>query len=319
MAAVSERFDLATPFPVGGVNAYYLPGDTPTLVDTGTRTGPARRALDEALAGRPVDCVVVTHGHVDHFGLAAHVKEATGAQVWVHGADAAVLTDYVRVAAGRTARHVDGLREAGVPDDDVERMRADAERFDAWGEAVDVDRRLAGGETIAMGDDEYEVIHAPGHTPGSILLRGGDLPRTFTGDTILERITPNALSVRPEDRDALPTYLDTLRRLAKDDLGVIHPGHGSAFEGHDEVIRGALRHAEIRQGRLLSALDEGARTAYDLARGLFRRLPDDQLFLAISEVLGHLNALGRVGRVASDEDGGVVRWRAVRKAREGGA
>lgn len=319
VAAVPERFDLPTPFPVGGVNAYYVTGRVPTLVDTGTRTGPARRALEEALDGRPVDRVVVTHGHVDHFGLAALLKDATGAEIWAHQADAEVLADYDQVASERTERHAEGLRRAGVPSHDLERMRADAERFDAWGQRVDVDRRLRGEQTILMGDDEYDVLHAPGHTAGSILLRTRDSAHTFTGDTVLEHITPNALSVRPEDRDALPTYLETLRRLAQDDLGRILPGHGPPFDGHQEVIRRALRHAEIRQQRIVDTLDPDPQTAYEVARALFRRLPSDQLFLAVSEVLGHLNALRQAGRVASTRDDAVDRWHAAPPDEDGDA
>lgn len=309
MPARPERIELPTPFPVGGVNAYYVPGDVPGLVDTGTRSGPARRALEEALEGLAVECVVVTHGHVDHFGLAAHLKRTRGAEILVHKADADVLSDYDRVAKRRTESHEEGLRRAGVPDGEVERMRKEAQRFDAWAEAVEVDRTLGHGDHVGLGDVEYEVLHAPGHTPGSMLLRSPEAAHTFTGDTLLERITPNALSVRNEDEDALATYLATLRRLGDEELGTILPGHRTPFEGHHEAVRRALRHADLRQERILETLQEGPRTAYEVAQSLFRRLPADQLFLAVSEVLGHLNALRNADEVETEDADGTERWR----------
>lgn len=115
------------------------------LVDCGA--GPsAARILD--LAGRTcqhqITHLLLTHAHIDHAGGAAEIKRRTGCQVLIHPDDAEVL----RLGDGqRSAAHWYGLRLEGVVAD---QMLADGWRLD-----------LGGGQTL-------EVVHAPGHTPGSV-------------------------------------------------------------------------------------------------------------------------------------------------------
>ena len=303
-----ERIELPTPFPVGGVNAFFLDGAEPALVDTGCLTDESHDALTRAIRGRRVARVVITHGHVDHFGLAKRLQDDHGAEILVHDADARALARFDEDAPRRRRAYREGLERAGVPHDDVERLWSQGQRFDAWGQSVEPDGRLSDGDRLVLGDTDHEVMHAPGHTAGSIIVRSADRNHTFTGDTILPQITPNALSVARTERHALPTYLDTLRRLADEDLGVIQPGHRKPFEDHAEAIRRALRHAELRQGRLLTLLRTGPTTAYGLTQRLFHELPRDQLFLAVSEVLGHLGDLERRSAIERTEDQGIDRY-----------
>jgi glyoxylase-like metal-dependent hydrolase (beta-lactamase superfamily II) len=149
----------------------------------------------------------------------------------------------------------------------------------------------------------------PGHTPGSIVIRRHDRVVSFSGDTLLAKITPNALSVRASERSALPDYINTLKRLRHEELGEVLPGHGPRFSNPHEVIDAALRHAEVRQGRILKILADKPATAFDAAQKLFLRLPDNQQFLAVSETLGHLEALRRAGRVDVVRDGPVDHYR----------
>jgi glyoxylase-like metal-dependent hydrolase (beta-lactamase superfamily II) len=78
---------LPTPYPVGPVNAYLLPGPPVTLVDCGPKSDQTLAALRDGLARADSDLakierLIITHGHVDHFGLAATVVAAGGAEVY---------------------------------------------------------------------------------------------------------------------------------------------------------------------------------------------------------------------------------------------
>jgi glyoxylase-like metal-dependent hydrolase (beta-lactamase superfamily II) len=296
-----ERIQLPTPFPVGGVNAFYLPGAEPALVDVGTHTPAAWAELTKALDGRKVAHIVATHAHVDHFGQAAKACSSMGARLLAHELDSATIETFDESASRRAREYRDGLAHAGVPPAENANLWDQGRRFDDCGQSATVHQRLQEGDRLSLGDDEYEVLHAPGHTPGSLLLRQAEGEHTFTGDTILPQITPNALSVTRAERHALPTYLRTLHHLRELELGLILPGHRPAFEDHTTAIDGALRHAELRQQRILTILSQGVQTAYDVALALFRKIERKDLFLAISEVLGHLSVLEEEALVTRHE------------------
>jgi len=88
-----------------------------------------------------------------------------------------------------------------------------------------VDERLDGGETIALGERSFHVIHAPGHSPGSIHLRLDDL--LFVGDTIFGDGTIGWMDVHwgshPED------YIETLERMRPLSGSLVLSGHGDPF------------------------------------------------------------------------------------------
>lgn len=102
-------------------------------------------ALQEAVDGRTVTALLVTHAHGDHVNAAADLLEATGAPARVHPDDA----EAYRTATGR-----------------------------------DPEGTLEEGELIAVGPLALRVLHTPGHTPGAVCLDVPEIETTFTGDTL---------------------------------------------------------------------------------------------------------------------------------------
>lgn len=107
--------------------------------------------------GLEVKQIVLTHGHLDHIGALKEVKEATGAPVAVHGADAALLHD-------RMLAMLLGMNIPTPPKPDF---------------------LLSDRQKITVGKYTLTVLHTPGHTPGSICLLGEGL--IFTGDTLFQQ------------------------------------------------------------------------------------------------------------------------------------
>jgi hypothetical protein len=122
------------------------------------------------------------------------------------------------------------------------------------------------------------------------------------------------LTVRRE-RDArtrnLPTYLDSLRRVLDVDAAVAYGGHRGKIPDLHERVRETITHHEDRRDYVERVLGDDSRTAYDLMKETFPGLPISEMFLGISEVVGHLDLLEDAGRVETVERDGVVHYEAV--------
>ena len=196
-----------------GVSFCYLieGGDGAVLVDTGSR-GHERRIIRHL---RHLGCdnlrlVFITHAHLDHYGSAAALRRVTGAPVGIHEADSAVMergeTPLGDVRGwGRVMR---GLMPVIRPFTRPEPAQAEilfegGERFDRYG--VDA-----------------ELVHTPGHTPGSsVLVVEGR--HAFVGDLVSTRWRDHAQLFYATDWAALAR---SLQRLQKLDLEWIYTGHG---------------------------------------------------------------------------------------------
>ncbi len=166
----------------------------------------------EALSGtgfHPVG-LVHTHAHFDHVGCSALLKRITGAPILMHGGDRPLYQN---------------LAEQG---------QAFGFTFDAPGI---VDRLLVHGDRVACGKDEIEVIHTPGHTPGSLCFRmpseDGDV--LFSGDTLFRR------SIGRTDLwgGSMPQILDSIKDHILTLPGAMRviPGHGAETTIADEGRR----------------------------------------------------------------------------------
>jgi glyoxylase-like metal-dependent hydrolase (beta-lactamase superfamily II) len=320
-----HRLAVPTPFAVGRVNAYLIEDKPLTLIDSGPNSAKALDELEQALAARghvieDLELLVITHQHIDHFGLAAILARRSGAQVAaLQGLDHrlrdfrtdAELDD--RFAARIMLRH-------GVPTDVVTALRAVSASFRAWGCTVEVDRPLAPGEALQLRDRTLTVLHRPGHSPSDTLFWDEQRSLLLAGDHLLSHISSNPLIARPlevqGDYDgprpqALLTYIDSLRKTRAMDLDLVLSGHGVPITDHGALIDERLRLHERRAERIRRLIAERPRTAYELACEMWGNVAVTQAYLTISEVLGHVDLLLADGRVVEHEDNGIARFAAT--------
>jgi len=298
-----HRIAVPTPFPVGPVNVYLIEsarGERPVLVDAGLGSDEAFAVLQASLAARGVapqdiGSIVLTHHHIDHASGAARLRDASDARVFGHPADGRRLA--------REGRHpaVDrALIEAGLSAAALAELDSFYEKIIAYHQPLERLEPLADGDLIPSGAGGLRVIYAPGHTQGSLCLSTED-GTLFSGDTVLERITPNAiLDVDGESEGryrALPVYVRSLVKLVRLRPAEVLPGHGRPFPHIEPVVRGAFLRYRERGERILDLLRRRPATVADLGEALFGSPAPDQLFLVISEVYGHLDLLEDHGAV----------------------
>jgi len=315
-----HAFSIPTPFPVGPVNVYLAEGQPLTLIDAGPLYEPARQSLVDALAGcgyrvADVERIVLTHAHADHCGLAAELARASNAEVLAHAASVPGLEK--SAGARRMAFYAEVMRWAGVPVKtlvDLARMRQGVERYD---EPLVPAGTLADGDLLPLGGEDWRVLHTPGHAGGLICLYQPRRRLLISSDHLLRDVSSNPVVEPPPPGETewprrLVEYMRQLRRVAALDVALALPGHGPPIADHRAIIRRRLAFHGTRARRLLEVMGDRAITAHELAQVLFPDVDPVNYFLAISEVVGHLQWLEVEGRVTHDERAGVARWQQTR-------
>ncbi len=323
---------------VGGnaLYAFRLDGGGVALVDAGPDLDGSWTDLESQLrtqlrtrgpVGANVRLVIVTHAHADHAGLAARWA-AEGVRVVCGRADLEALrAGGAAYDATRAARAAELIRH-GCPEHVLAVIASRPRAALGWVGGADVEAIDDGTALDLDGGGRLRVIAAPGHTPGNLVIAietsAGDM--LCSGDTLLPDVIPTPGLHFPSAVEggaggggarwpSLPPFLGSVRGLGGRETRRILPGHGAPVEGAPASRRVAerfLAHHERRASRVRAALADRPRTAFEVARTLFARLPEDRLGQAMTEVIGHFDLLALSGAGELDEGhGGLLAMRLV--------
>ena len=213
-------------------NIWHVPGrDRDLIVDTALGIVSLREAARDLLQ-KPV-IAAASHTHFDHIGSHHEFGERL-----VHSAEATIMADgsagmLLRVA-GFGARIKD-IEEAGyvMPEDGELLTALPYEGFD-----IDAHKLLPAaptwiveeGDVVDLGDRNFEVLHLPGHSPGSIGLWEAASGTLFSGDAIYDGPLIDVIAGGDID-----DYIATMERLRDLPVSVVHGGHEPSF-GRERLI-----------------------------------------------------------------------------------
>jgi glyoxylase-like metal-dependent hydrolase (beta-lactamase superfamily II) len=307
----------------GPVNVYALEDEGGwALFDCGIGTPEGEAALRAGATAQAIDLMrctrlFVSHGHVDHYGMAQTLAEQSGAPVFIHPADApkAVGPDSWPARAHLYRAY---LALQGLPEEQLERVSAMGRFTGKYSRRIEPARArpLAGGEHLRFRHFEAEVLHLPGHTPGLVCLWDSGHRVLFADDHVLARTSPNPFLELLGDGPvhtsrALVNYFASVRKAVALDVDWVLPGHGEPFQGLRPLIERLFGFYARRQEKLLAALGSGADTGYAMTQVLFGPHDGPRLYLTLSEVIGNLEVMEEDGRVRRRQAGGVERWAAA--------
>jgi glyoxylase-like metal-dependent hydrolase (beta-lactamase superfamily II) len=312
---------LPTPFPVGPVTVYLAdaPGEPLTLMDTGPRTAEARSALESALALlgyrlADLDRIIISHAHADHFGLAAELVAVSGAEVWSHPWNEAALGDYASDREQRTTFYVELLRRAAVPEEVMAKVGGATQGVNRYAGPVVVARMLEEGDRLQLAGRTWQVLHTPGHAAGLICLYEPESRVLLSSDHLLADISSNPVVEPPppghdQRLHSLALYRASLQRVANLEISLALPSHGPPIRDVPSLVEQRLSFHDQRVEHVAAALQNGNCTTWEITLALFPNRSPLDTFLAVSEVIGHLDVMRLEGRVAREEVGGIDRWR----------
>ena len=307
-----HRVSIPLPFPPGEVAAWVLEGeDGHVLVDAGMDTPPAREALREAameLGVTPGSLrhVVLTHAHIDHYGLAGPVREWSGARLALHEREEALATRWVHGWPRDRPLVEEHFLAGGIPAELAAALLRASDRIHQRYVHHPPDELLRGERGMLPGGGGWEWMLTPGHSPGHVVVYHAARGVLITGDHVLPRISPN-IGADLFAENPLADYLDSLGWLRDLPVELALPSHGEPFRDLPGRIDWIVAHHDARNARTLDALDQ-PRTAFRITLRLFPDLPPDNFLHALRETRAHLAYLRGAGAVERDVHGGAEVW-----------
>jgi glyoxylase-like metal-dependent hydrolase (beta-lactamase superfamily II) len=252
-------------------------------------------------------------------------RSCGGAETAIHQDACAVIEGIAQNRQARAARTENQLRTNGVPEKELSAFTKMHDAVRNTIEYLDLpDITLQGGETISTGLFDFKVIWTPGHAPGHICLYDSGKEILLSGDHVLPEITPNISMTSQTEENPLGLYFDSLREIDKLDVALVLPGHDNVFEDLHERIEGIISHHGARLDHALEAIQEGAKTAYEIAADMpwmaeaqtdegvsFADMDPMSRGLATGETMAHLEYLRFECKVKTESNNGKLLYRRV--------
>ncbi len=304
------KIELPIPFPLKTVNVYFIDDSPRTLLDAGIKTEASFETLKKGLETigyslNAIERILITHGHIDHYGQAKKLSYLSGAPIYIHSKEYGRIRSFIHSLGFIKSI----LLRNGAPEALVNEAIQYMESAQIMGDPLDEAFFLDDGDSILFKSMTWKTVHCPGHSPGLICFHWPEKKILFTGDHLLKEITPNPIlnvneSKPPFSYPSLQEYLTSLEKIGKFDISLLLPAHGEEIHDIRGLIQKIFAHHKDRMDRVLFSLSQDEKTPFEIAMDLFPGVPPFEIFLGISEAVGHLEILKGKGIVKVKEKQG---------------
>jgi glyoxylase-like metal-dependent hydrolase (beta-lactamase superfamily II) len=290
------------PFDLDHINLYLLEDnqDGYALIDTGIGTHKTEALWQSLLQqlDKPITKVIVTHMHPDHIGMAGYLVDKFRVPLYMSQAE--YFTARAISAGARGAsdwQDEEYLVRCGMSVEYVQTAKNKRKENKGVGQVIRPIPlqfyRLQAGETLRIGQADWQVIIGRGHSPEHVCLFNPGSHILISGDHVLPGISPNigVYSTEP-NANSLQQYLDTLpqfTQLPADTL--VLPSHKQPFHGLHTRVNELISHHHVHLDELRAFCQQG-KTIKQCLPVLFKReLNPHNMFFAVAEAFAHLNYL----------------------------
>ncbi|WP_106359337.1 MBL fold metallo-hydrolase [Yoonia maritima] len=263
-----------SPMTCWGTNTYIVGDRDVVIIDPGPDDPAHLAAILHALKGRHVSCILVTHSHIDHSGLASPLSAATNAPIAAFGDSRAGRSDVMSDLVARgLATGGEGVDHSFTPDQTLK----DGENLDgSWGRVT--------------------AVHTPGHMANHMCFHWNDI--IFTGDHVMGWASS---VISPPDGD-LTQFMQSCKKLAVIPCARFLSAHGAPIETPAERLEWLLAHRYAREAQIISQLEQGAATISELTDSLYRGLSPGLRVIAQRNVFAHAIDLTLRGQIVAKPD-----------------
>jgi glyoxylase-like metal-dependent hydrolase (beta-lactamase superfamily II) len=304
--------------PLKALNSYMIIGDERNLlIDTGFNHPSSQKALSDAFeeAGISIEKtdIFITHAHVDHCGLSYKLKNQHN-EVFCSKIEGDNIHSLL-IESNHIKRQLAMSLLFGIPEGRILHFE-DHPAKDYGPDAFVEFTFVSESSRMRVGKFNFEVVDLRGHSPGQIGLYERNHRLLFSGDHILQDISPNIVSWG-DQLDSLQMFIDHLLIVQKMDVDLLFPAHRSVIKDHRKRISELLIHHDKRLKEVLNAVNNGKKRVYEVMGeitwefkgGNTDNFPPEQLWFASSETHAHLENLRFKGLISRTiVDGAYHYW-----------
>ncbi|MGB3339764.1 MAG: MBL fold metallo-hydrolase [Devosia sp.] len=254
----------ASAYTFTGTNSFLLGQERLAILDPGPDDPVHLAALADAIGGRPVDAVILTHTHRDHSASAARLARDLGAPLWFGGQH-------------RLSRPLRRFERNPI------RKSCD------WD--LVPDRTLTDGEAIAAGDLSLIVHTTPGHCANHLAFSAGEI--LLSGDHVMGW---NSTLVSVPD-GSMADYFASLDKVIALPCRQYVPAHGGPIADGPAYATALRAHRQMRNEQVIATVRAGARTVSAIVAAIYPAQPLLVRRAAGLTIMAHVEYLEALGQL----------------------
>lgn len=309
------KVEIPINLPIKKTNCIIIFDEPLTIIDPGCQSEKTLNMIQNSLESHNKDLkdikrIIVTHGHIDHFGVAETLRQISGAKVYIHEKDMfkaqrphsnndRYINDYKKTlqAHGSPQKGLSGIDNFFDFIKDMYQPLKKAQHIPSM---------------LYFDNTRLEVIESPGHTSGSVVLYNPEEQLMFSGDTLIDGISPNPIIEYQNDGQRFASrkhYKETLKKLEKYSVEKIIGGHFNDIYDLKKLVKNYRIEWDAKKTKTMNYIQyQGSLNAYELMQLSYGELQEFQIFLGMSEVIGLLDYLEDQGKITATEKNGIITY-----------